>query len=322
MVVGQKQCGNKDKYRILCTEEPSIPIFSKDWWLDTTAGEDWDVVLVEKGGKYVASLPFVVRNRFGMTALTSPPLTQTLGPWVSLSATNYTKKLAQEKDLIQELYNKLPPHIEYNQNWHYQRTNWLPLYWLDYDQTTRYTFRIGELSDLDQVWNDFQGNIRREIRKAKNKEGIIIRTDLSIDDFLELNKKVFIRQDMTSPYSWDLVKDIYHAANKNNAGKIFIAVDNEGRHHAGALIIWDENSAYYLLGGGDPELRNSGATSLCMWEAIQFTATVTKSFDFEGSMIEPIERFFRAFGARQTPYFNISKTSSRLLKGYRLLQRL
>ena len=37
-------------------------------------------------------------------------------------------------------------------------------------------------------------------------------------------------------------------------------------------------------------------------------------FDFEGSMIEPVERSFRQFGAKQTPYFSVSKTPSRLLK--------
>ena len=49
-----------------------------------------------------------------------------------------------------------------------------------------------------------------------------------------------------------------------------------------------------------------------MWEAIKFAATVTKKFDFEGSIIEPIERFFRAFGGRQIPYFQVSKTSRRM----------
>jgi hypothetical protein len=33
-----------------------------------------------------------------------------------------------------------------------------------------------------------------------------------------------------------------------------------------------------------------------------------------GSMLEPIERFFRGFGAVQIPYFNITKTPSRMLR--------
>ena len=59
-----------------------------------------------------------------------------------------------------------------------------------------------------------------------------------------------------------------------------------------------------------------------MWEAIQFASTVTQRFDFEGSMMEPVEKFFRAFGATQTPYFSISKTPSRLLKTAIFLREL
>ena len=74
------------------------------------------------------------------------------------------------------------------------------------------------------------------------------------------------------------------------------------------------NTAYYLMGGGDPELRNSGATSLVLWEAICRQPEIVEVFDFEGSMIEPIERFCRAFGAVQTPYFRVSHTPSKLLR--------
>lgn len=312
----------KQKYRLLCEQEPSIPIFSKAWWLDAVAGDSWDVVLVENNDGILASLPFVIKKRFGLTILTQPKLTQTLGPWLRPSTAKYAKQLAQEKDLLQALFDQLPPHAYYGQNWHHTRTNWLPLYWKGYQQTTRYTYRINDLSDTDVLWSEMQENIRREIRKAKNKNNVKIYTDASIDDFLELNKKVFTRQGMAVPYTEKLVRNIHKAASANNAGVFFIGEDERRRKHAGVYIVWDEHNAYYLLGGGDPELRSSGATSLCMYEAIKFAATVTKSFDFEGSMIEPIERFFRAFGAVQTPYFAVSKTNSKLLQIYRFLQSL
>ena len=52
--------------------------------------------------------------------------------------------------------------------------------------------------------------------------------------------------------------------------------------------------------------------SLALWEAIQFSSQVSRRFDFEGSMIESIERFFRAFGAREVPYFYVSRCSRRM----------
>lgn len=313
---------NKEKYRLLCKNEPSIPIFSKDWWLDSVAGDAWDVVLVEKGDQILASMPYTMRQRYGLNVISQPALTQTLGPWLRPSTAKYARRLSQEKDLLQKLFEQLPKFAHYQQNWHCTRTNWLPLYWLGYEQTTRYTYRLEDLSSEEQVWGELQENIRREIRKASNKEGVKVRTDLDVEVFLTLNEKVFARQNMALPYTRDFVRRLDKAAAQNQARKIFIAEDEQGRHHAGVYLIWDDNTAYYLMGGGDPDLRNSGATSLCMWEAIQFAATVTKNFDFEGSMIEPVERFFRAFGAVQTPYFSISKTNSKLIKTYRFLQEI
>ena len=53
---------------------------------------------------------------------------------------------------------------------------------------------------------------------------------------------------------------------------------------------------------------------LLLWEAIQFSSDVTRKFNFEGSMIKSIEKFFRAFGGRQVPYLEITKTNSILIK--------
>lgn len=51
-----------------------------------------------------------------------------------------------------------------------------------------------------------------------------------------------------------------------------------------------------------------------IWEAIKFASTVSKKFDLEGSMLEPVERFFRGFGTVQKPYFTISKTFDKRMK--------
>jgi hypothetical protein len=56
-----------------------------------------------------------------------------------------------------------------------------------------------------------------------------------------------------------------------------------------------------LLSGGDPELRNSGANAFLLWRLIHFAREHAKSFDFEGSNLQPVERFFHAFGGRLQP---------------------
>ena len=98
---------------------------------------------------------------------------------------------------------------------------------------------------------------------------------------------------------------------------IFLAYDTKGRFHAGDYVLHDNRSSYLLMAGSDPNLRSSGAHALATWESIKFAANTSKVFDFEGSMSEPIERYFRSFGAVQKPYFKIEKYNSLLVKaGY------
>lgn len=308
------QATQRERYRRFSDESDSLTLFLRSWWLDATCGPDgWDVSLAEHGGKIVGALPYLSRKRFGMVVLTQPMLTQHLGPWIG-TAPGSSANPAREKDIMEALIAGLPPFARYSQNWSPAITNWLPFHWAGFKQTTRYTMRLSALSDLDAVWRGFQANARTDIRKATARFGLRLRPNPSLSEFLEISRLTFARQRLQVPYSRDYVARLDDACVARKCRKIFIAEDETGRMHAGAYLVWDANTAYYLLGGGDPALRNSGATSFCVWEAIRFAATVSRIFDFEGSMIESVERFFRSFGALHVPYYHVTQTRSALLR--------
>lgn len=305
---------NKELYIELCENQPTIPIFSQPWWLDCVAGQNnWDVALVSEKNKIKASMPYVQTTKMGMTILNMPKLTQTLGPWIAPNTLNEYKRLSLEKKLLTELISQLPNFSQYQQNWHHSRTNWLPFYWHGFEQSTNYTYVLSDLKDLAVLFKSFASNVKGDIKKAENRFKLEVKVNPDLEEFIELNKMVFKRQGKALPYTEDFVRQLDKVCTERKCRRIFIAKDEQGRNHAGVYIIWDRNSAYYIMGGGDPEMRNSGATSLCMWNAIQFASQVTQKFDFEGSMLEPVERFFRAFGAKQTPYFSVKKTNSKSL---------
>lgn len=312
---------SKATYRAFCASESSIPIFSRAWWLDATAGEDnWNVAIVERNGKVIASLPYVIKRKYGFTVLTQPQLTQTLGPWLRESTAKYANRLGQQKDVMEELISQLPDFHHCVQNWHYSQSNWLPFFWDHFKQTTMYTYVLRDLSDEKVLWDGLRENVRSDIRKAESRVNLRVRDDVDVKAFLALNNLVFARQGKKLPYPENLVECLDSACAERKARKIFIAEDRRGRMHAGVYLVWDESSAYYLMAGSDPALRNSGAGSLCLWEAIRFASKVTKCFDFEGSMLESVERYFRAFGAQQIPYFRVYKTPSRVLKCFFLIR--
>jgi len=308
---------NKELYRKFCNQEKSLPIFLMDWWLDAVCVDGpWDAALVTETntGKIRAVLPYYqVKGRLGHHYLTMPRLTQFMGPWINYpDGQKTTRKLSYEKEVLTTLIHQLPEFDSFFQNCHYALTNWLPFYWNGFLQSTGYTYVLEDLTDLNIIFNNFRSNIRREIRKAEKQVKVKVEND--VEKFYRIACKTYTRQDLTYPHSMEYMRRVDEVGETNGCRRIFFAVDNKGQVHASVYIVWDSVNAYHLISGGDPQLRTSGATSLLMWEAIQFAAGVTKKFDFEGSMIQPIERFFSAFGAVPKPYFKISKVNSRFLK--------
>ncbi len=285
-------------------------IFQQPWWLDAVAPGQWGAAVVNRGEEVAAHLPYVLGKRYGMKAIIMPELTQTAGPWLRKSTAKYANQISEQKELMGELIAQLPEVDYFCQSFSPSITNWLPFYWHGFQQTTRYTYRIEDLSDTEKIWASFAKNARNNIRKAEKL--VTVRSDLELDKFLRVNSLTFLRQNMEIPVSDDFIRRLDNACLAHDARKMFFAEDAQGRIHAGIYLVWDSNTAYLIMSGEDPELRNSEACSLLVWEAIKFASTVTRVFDFEGSMIESIERFFRSFGATQTPYFQLTKLSRKM----------
>ena len=303
---------NRDKYINLCESVGDIPLFSQYWWLDavTGGGVSWDACIIENDSQVVGALPFVFRNNFSHTLIVQPLLTQSLCPWVSIATQNYTKALSKKKKIVGELIEMLPDFAFFYQNYHHSFTDWQPFYWSCYSQTTNYTYILDLEPAVNVLWENLRANIRREIKKAEKRFGVNIERVDEIDDLYGLLEMTFDRQGKKPPYDKAFLKGVDAACKKRDARSIYVARDKDGNIHAATYIVRDYNTSYYLIGGGDPSLRKSGATSLCLWHAICDAREKTKFFDFEGSMVREIERFFRAFGARQTSYSSITKSNS------------
>ncbi len=287
--------------------QTSYALFQEPWWLDAIAPGEWEEVVVKRGGEVAARLPFMLQKKYGLTLLVQPKLTPFLGPWLRPSTAKLSNRLSEQKELIQQLIDRLPRFDLFRQCFAPEVTYWLPFYWRGFAQTTRYTYGFSDLTDLDGIFTNFRHNIRVQIRKAEKM--VSIRNDLDFDCFVRVWALTFARQGKKLPVSRALLERVESACEKRGCRKMFFAEDARGRIHAAAYLIWNADCAYYLMGGGDPEFRASGAGSLAVWEAIKFAATISRQFDFEGSMIEPVERFFRAFGGQPVPYFCVSKLS-------------
>ena len=314
---------SKDKYLQFCLQEKAIPIFSQPWWLNAVCGgENWDVILIEKGNEIVASFPYymAVCGMLKMQCIEMPTLTQKLGPYIKYpQKQKLSSKLSYEKDILQQIVNELPIYDTFAVHFDHKYTNWLPFYWNGFQQTTRYTYIVDDLSNSEKVFEMFSGNKKTDIRKAKKK--VTIKYDLGCEEFLDYYCKSLTKLNDQLTYSKDLFRRLYYEAIKRQQGRTIYAVafDNPNDIYGAIFYVWDNESIYSLVTAFDPDYRNSAASSLLFYQIMKDNKDSGLKFDFEGSMVEKIENSYSKFGTRQVQYFRIAKINSRKYNIYNIL---
>ena len=286
----------------------SVPLFHQPWWLDAVAPGAWSAVEIESGGSVVARLPYVVRGPRRMRVLTQPPLTPFLGPWIApIEKAKVPAEIGRQMNLLADLEAALPKAAAFRQAFSTAVMGVLPFVWAGYRAEVRYTYRLEDLTSEDGLWEGMSSRARSEIRKAQGR--LEVRTDIGLDRLQAVWAKTFRRQGLPAPDHARLER-IEEACTPRAARQALFAVDEYDRVHAAVYVVLGGDVAYYLVGGGDPVLRGSGAASLLLWTAILQMRSRCRVFDFEGSMIAPLEKFFRSFGGSQTPYLRLSRATT------------
>jgi len=281
-------------------------VLEQPWWLDLVAPEGWEEIIIndEKTGEVMARFAYVTDGK----KIYMPDKTQNLGIWMSEKA---LKDYKTQKDIINKIFSKLEHYKSVRHILNPQNDYVLPFRWLGYNYETHFTYRIKDLSDIDKVKSNFSKSTKRNINYAAKRVNVITDTkiDEAIDTMYHLLIKTYDLQKRKYSISQEFTERYMKEAIENERGKYFEARDDDGNVHSCAFYLFDSNVCYYLTGARNPEFSSSQSQELLLWEGIQFAAKHSKVFDFEGSMVEGIEGFFRQFGAKCIPYYVISKQS-------------
>ena len=315
---------NKEKYEIFCEQHPEIPLFLQVWWLDAVCieGKIWDVLLCEENGKIVSAMPYHLLKKWGFKVIIQPQLTQYNGIWIDYPQNiELHKRYSFEKKVTDNLIDQLEKlNVSYfSQKFHHSFTDWQPFYWRDFQQNTRYTYQIKDLSDLEKVFKNFSYAKQKHVKKEN--EDLFVDFSVSADEFYDFYKKCLQQKNDKIEYSRNLFLSIHNETIKREQGKIIALKDKNEEIHSALFFVWDKNSAYALISAINQQFKSDGSSTKIFWEAIKFISDKTQIFDFEGSMIEGVAKSFQQFGAEQVPYFNISKNYSKLFSILKMLKK-
>jgi hypothetical protein len=305
---------NKAKYKTFIEENESIPLFFRDWYLDLcTEHGNWNVIVLEEAGKVSMCLPYFLKQRLFMHYISMPHLCKFMGPV-------FRADYKPDADKIRQLYTHLPTHAYLQQNVYYSSSRLISEAFPNAVSAGQsYTL---DLSNSEEVlWKGLDSDYRNnKIKKARTL--VQLSFDLSVNDFYELNKLSFSRQDTDFPVPEKLFKTIISGMIQKQSALLMGVRDGDGNWHAGACLAWDEKAVYYHSAGTDPALRSSGGGILIVWEAISWARKhhPNKQFDFLGSNIPGIARVWKNFGAKPEEYSILKQEHSVLFKWLRKLK--
>lgn len=293
---------------------PEGSVFSKTDYLETL-GVAFHVVVAEQRGSIVAGM-VVSRNALGVNS--NPLFAKYLGVLHPPDLSNNHKTVSRNVALDTALIADIPRHHVWSYTFHPAFRNWLPFFWSNFHQTTRYTYRLSFQASAD--WRGCYDNKLRSALSRSTAEGLFIEP-VHPDELAAAVEASFVDRGNRLPLQRQRLLSILRDLTTQGYLGCFGAREPDGRLLAGAGILSEPRCAYLLLNGMFRAQQSHGANARLVDFALEWASDRCASFDFEGSMYARIERFYRRFGGTLTPYFSIFR-SNLMTAAYRTAEHI
>jgi hypothetical protein len=238
--------------------------------------------------------PVWLQQRFGLKMIRQPLFIQHFRPVMagfdeSFELNSLLQQL-QSMATVVELQLDMPPQA-------------VPVGWKQHDRTT---YRLPLLGGIEQLRGQYSTHHKRHLKKPDDMKLGIYKNEAA---FVRLLKTEMPGKTGLSAKVFDQVANLITWISIKRRGQLFAATDGD------ELL-----AACYILHSGDRLLyqwavsSEAGKARHAMFRLIdQVLATYSGSgmeFDFEGSMIPGLQRFYAGFGAK--PYLYVRLTHSKL----------
>jgi len=255
--------------------------YAYTWYLDIVS-PSWEA-LISENYEYVMPLPS--KRKYGIPYLVQPILTQQLGV--------FSKEVINE-DIINE-FIKLLPSLSYELNLNDQNIHSNAVAYPNYILNLNFTYQ--------QISSQYTKNTHRNIDKS-SKLDLKIKKNIPLEDFILFYYSV--NKNFESPQQ-SIIEKLIDKGLIEKSMTLFGVYNNEKSLIAGLCILLSNHRLTYLLPISSAEGKSSSAMFFLIDKIIQNNAEKEIIFDFEGSSIEGIARFYKGFGAKNKPYYILKR---------------
>ncbi len=284
-----------------------IGVFGSSKWL-SIYGESLQLIGIYKDEhQLIGGFYFLKTKKYGFSFIKLPPYTPHCGLFFTSESSNQSSKSNFSKELMDEVCQFI---IQQNAAltilaFPSAIIDFQPFIWNKFKVVPNYTYRINLENSMENIISHFDSKNRNAINKTM-KEGLV--TELNGSTKLELFDFFYRSLSATKAniYQKELKNIFLNFSDESNS--FSIAASLNGDLLGLVFCVYDQHTCYYLLGGVNKNARVGGINNLLVQKSIEQAKQLgCKIFDFEGSMLKGVEKFFRGFGPDLVPYYTANK---------------
>lgn len=278
---------------VIRTASNSLP-YAYTWYLDALCPR-WMALVV---GEYEALMPLPIGRKWGMLYVYQPLFCQQLGVFYKRRSDVILEAVV--KEALRKFF-----FVNLNMNYDNQLTS-LPAR----TQSRKKNLVLSLGAKHSTIQKNYSENTTRNIRKAQ-RAGLVFHQEAmsGFESFTDFYIRYTARRDKNfKARHGDFLHRLTQQFNIHDCGRLFSVRNPEGNICAGAIVIEHDNRIIHLLPAADDYARQNGGMHYLVDQILAHYAATDRIYDFEGSSVESIARFYEGFGAENQPFYMLSKS--------------
>lgn len=256
-------------------------------------GVEWASVA---SGEIVVPFAFG-RSAFGFMQAFCPLGAQRLGPLGEKA--NEATSLRAALDALPR-YTRLRLKLSRPENWPAPKSwHWRKGGFERWTELPNYELDLG--SSYEQVFSGFSSQTRRNLSKATGNQLWEYSNPDELWTYFSQNQGE--KYEIPKGYEQAMKSAMYHLLHQGR-GAVWASIGEGNQWLAGMFVAFSGDRAVLLFSAVTPEGRERNSMTWLVNEFITMAVGRWRIFDFEGSKAPGLSRFYKGFGAKNTPYLS------------------
>lgn len=285
-------------------ESPQGSIYCYSWYLKALRVKFKIIVIIENG----VFLAGIVLPKNELNLYSNPLLFKYGGVLFNSQFHQDTyKNETRRRRVLEALIDSdfLKKKHSFNYTFHPNFSDYILFSFKNFKATPNYTYIINlRNKDINDILSNYYSRLRSKYNKAK-------RCDYNLDKQVTYNELwsmlefTFKKQGSKPPFNRNNLKYFISQLLEMKRANIIGVRSPEGELMCAGLLYYDSKTAYLPINGVSSAAL-AGANEFLITEMIKLSLDKRLLyFDFEGSMMRPIESFYRMFGGDRIQYLKI-----------------